>query len=499
MTYAGTTIDYGYDNDGLLTRAGDFTITRNSGNGLPESVSGGNLEVDRDFNGYGEISTQATAVNGSSLFSYSLDRDNTGRIARKTETLAGATTVFDYAYDTMGRLLTVTKDGILVEEYQYNANGARILETNTLRNITGRTFGYTGEDHLLKAGTATYTHDADGFLTSRTKGQDVTNYTYSIRGELLNVTLSNADVIEYVHDPLGRRIAKKINGTTTEKYLWQGLTRLLAVYDGSNSLVMHFEYADGHLPVAITKGGTTYYPAFDQAGTLRAVADASGNVVKQLEYDTFGNVINDTAPGFAVPFGFAGGLYDPDTGFVRFGYRDYDPDTGRWAAKDPIFFNGGDTDLYGYVQDDPVNSIDPYGLWRVSFSFGIGGTGGIGWKKHNVAIAGSVQFAINYDSNKGMYKSVNFQLVEFDEFTGIYFGAGSQIGGEVTACSSQKGWDTSTTQYDSGGAGIGALNMDIYITQDSNSLSGGGGRGPWGVGAYKGRGTVHNHNYNMTR
>ena len=46
----------------------------------------------------------------------------------------------------------------------------------------------------------------------------------------------------------------------------------------------------------------------------------------------------------------------------RFGYRDYDPDIGRWTAKDPIFFAGGDTDLYGYVLNDPVNLIDPLGL-----------------------------------------------------------------------------------------------------------------------------------------
>ncbi len=64
-----------------------------------------------------------------------------------------------------------------------------------------------------------------------------------------------------------------------------------------------------------------------------------------------------------MPFGFAGGLYDPDTGLVRFGFRDYDPDTGRWTAKDPIFFTGGDTDLYGYVLNDPVNMIDPLGLY----------------------------------------------------------------------------------------------------------------------------------------
>jgi len=55
-------------------------------------------------------------------------------------------------------------------------------------------------------------------------------------------------------------------------------------------------------------------------------------------------------------------LYDRDTGLVRFGYRDYDPDIGRWTAKDPIFFTGGDTDLYGYVLNDPIKNIDPYGL-----------------------------------------------------------------------------------------------------------------------------------------
>jgi hypothetical protein len=35
---------------------------------------------------------------------------------------------------------------------------------------------------------------------------------------------------------------------------------------------------------------------------------------------------------------------------------------GRWTAKDPIFFAGGDTDLYGYVLNDPINLVDPDGL-----------------------------------------------------------------------------------------------------------------------------------------
>jgi uncharacterized protein RhaS with RHS repeats len=46
---------------------------------------------------------------------------------------------------------------------------------------------------------------------------------------------------------------------------------------------------------------------------------------------------------------------------VRFGARDYDPERGRWTVKDPIGFDGGDANLYGYVLGDPVNFIDPEG------------------------------------------------------------------------------------------------------------------------------------------
>lgn len=92
------------------------------------------------------------------------------------------------------------------------------------------------------------------------------------------------------------------------------------------------------------------------------IADEVGNVIKKIIYDSFGNVLSDSNPTFSVPFGFAGGLHDKDTGLVGFGYRDYDPEIGRWTAKDPILFAGGNTDLYGYVQNDPVNWIDPEGL-----------------------------------------------------------------------------------------------------------------------------------------
>jgi len=377
FTYAGGTAGYTYDNDGLLTGAGRFTITRNAGNGLPESVTGGTLALNRSFNGYGETSGENIAIGGNHLASWNLTRDDNGRITSRTETTGGITSNYIYTYDSMGRLLTVTKDGVPVEEYRYNLNGTRIYEMNSLRDIADRSFTYSDEEHLLTAGTASYQYTVDGFLTTKTDGTEETYYEYSSRGELLGVTLPDGTEIEYMHDPLGRRIAKEINETITEKYLWQGLTRLLAVYDKDNNLTMRFEYADSRMPYAMTRNGNTYYLTYDQVGSLRIVADSEGNVVKAIDYDSFGNIINDTNPAFDIPLGFAGGLHDRDTKLVRFGYRDYDPDTGRWTAKDPIFFNGGDTDLYGYCLNDPANWVDPEGLMPWGGIISRGGSKGI--------------------------------------------------------------------------------------------------------------------------
>jgi RHS repeat-associated protein len=71
-------------------------------------------------------------------------------------------------------------------------------------------------------------------------------------------------------------------------------------------------------------------------------------------------------------------LYDPDTGLVRFGARDYDAEVGRWTGKDPILFRGGETSLYVYVGGDPINSLDPTGLVTLGLGIqlqaGAGGT-----------------------------------------------------------------------------------------------------------------------------
>lgn len=56
------------------------------------------------------------------------------------------------------------------------------------------------------------------------------------------------------------------------------------------------------------------------------------------------------------------GINDPVTGLVRFGLRGYDPGIGRWTARDPVLFAGGQANLYTYVANNPVSRVDPAGL-----------------------------------------------------------------------------------------------------------------------------------------
>ena len=116
---------------------------------------------------------------------------------------------------------------------------------------------------------------------------------------------------------------------------------------------------------------TTYFIVKDQLGSILQLVDQNGNVAQDIEYDEFGNMTLNSNPNFQ-PLGFAAGIYDPDTKLTRFGVRDYNPNVGRWVQRDPIKFQGGDTNLYAYVGNDPVNFIDPSGEFLIPVAIGIG-------------------------------------------------------------------------------------------------------------------------------
>jgi RHS repeat-associated core domain len=157
----------------------------------------------------------------------------------------------------------------------------------------------------------------------------------------------------------------RIAGTDRTTYLYgdpRDRFRVTAVRAPGGELTT-FEYDENGLLLAMRRGGTRYFVATDHLGTPRRVLSTDGATEhKRLTFDTWGNLVEDTAPDFDLPIGFAGGLPDPLTGLVRFGLRDYDPATGRWTSRDPKLFAGGQMNLYAYAGNAPASLRDPSGL-----------------------------------------------------------------------------------------------------------------------------------------
>lgn len=283
-----------------------------------------------------------------------------GRIEEKTETIGGVTATWGYDYDPSGRLVGVIRDGSPHSTYTYDANDNRLTYDGPFGAATAT---YDAQDRLLAYGDTSYTYTAAGELVSKSQGSATVSFDYDALGSLRGVTLSSGLALDYVVDGQTRRVGKKVGGTLVEGFLYRDQLNPVAELDGSGAVVARFVYGSKpHVPDYLVQGGATYRIVSDHLGSVRLVVDvATGAIAQRLDYDAFGRITLDTNPGFQ-PFGFAGGLYDPQTGLVRFGARDYDPEVGRWTAKDPIGFDGGDANLYSYVLADPVNFMDPRGL-----------------------------------------------------------------------------------------------------------------------------------------
>jgi len=272
--------------------------------------------------------------------------------------------------------------------------------TSKLRGVINEVQIYNSDDQIRLIGAVEQSYNDDGYLVEKKlPNGDIYSFEYGTLGELKKI-ITPPKTIEYLHNANNQRVAKKLDGVIVEKYLWANLTTLLAIYDGSDNLVQRFEYADSRMPITLTQNGSKYYLHYDQVGSLRAVSDGFHNIIKEIVYDTYGNILSDSNSSLKVPFGFASGLYDRDTKLTRFGYRDYDAYTGKWTAKDPIDFGGGDSNLYGYVLGDPVGGFDPSGLVDVNSGggFGVGfmaGFGGANYHEHvNCSSNGCVQQTI---------------------------------------------------------------------------------------------------------
>jgi RHS repeat-associated protein len=352
----GNTIAFTYDNDGLLTGAGALSLVRSPQNALITGTTLGGASDSRSYNSFGELTDYRASYSNGPLFGISYTRDADGRITNKTESGGAA---YSYSYDPTGRLVGVSKNGGPISSYSYDTNSNRLSATTSSGTVVAT---YDAQDRLLTYGSATYTYTANGERASQTVAGATTGYTYDTLGNLTGVTPPTGATISYVIDAEGRRVGKKVNAVLVAGYLYEG-GQIVAQLDSNNNVVSRFVYGTHvNSPDYMVRNGVAYRILTDQLGSPILIVNATtGEIAEQIDYGAFGNVIQDTNSGFQ-PFGFAGGLSDPDTGLVHFGARDYDPAIGGWTVKDPSLFSGDDPNLYRYVKSDPINRRDSTGL-----------------------------------------------------------------------------------------------------------------------------------------
>ena len=398
-----------YNLDEQLVQADALTLTYDPVRGDLVGTSLGQVTTAQSINDYGELASLEATAQGVARYTLTQTQDALGRVTTRQESVEGQPTSWAFEYSPAGYLSEVRRDGAVVERLGYDAHG-----NLTSRQAQGVTLAatYDERDRLLTFGPRQYAHDAIGRRISVTEGAAQTTYGYDGRHTLTRVASPDGRLIEYELDPEGSRLGKRVNGALVRRWLWRDLTLLDAELDPQGQLVSRFIYGSRpHVPDTMLRQGRTYRLVHDALGSVRLVVDVdTGQVAQRLDYDVWGRVIADSQPGFQ-PFGFAGGQYDPDTGLVRFGLRDYDPQTARWLQPEPLGLEGGSSNFYLYALNDPVNMIDVDGEMPFLVAFLLGG-----------ALSALFDAALQYAS-KGC---VNYAQVAI---AGIIGGLGSGLSG----------------------------------------------------------------------
>lgn len=361
-----STISSTLNSDSQPTLVGAMSLAYSYPSGRLATTTLNKISDSRTYDAFGNLESYTATYNptgGSAvtLYSYTLSRDVMGRIVGKTEEIQGITSVYVYTYNSIGRLTGVSKNGAAYSTYSYDDNGNR-----TTGSVAGVAFSatYDAQDRLATYNGRDYSYNANGDLTGiQWSPSSSSTFTYDAFGKLLTAN-SPLGSTSYSIDGRGNLVRILNGGATLTRYIYDDESRIAGEFTDAGVMWRQFVYAtEPYSPDYLIDGTGTVRLIKDHLGSPRLLVKVTdGTVLQRMDYDEFGKVLANTNPTYQ-PFGFAGGVYLRLPGLVKFGERYYDPETGRWTSKDPIGFGGGDTNLYGYVMNDPINLIDPSGLY----------------------------------------------------------------------------------------------------------------------------------------
>ena len=300
---------------------------------------------------------------------------------------------------TVNNGATVRKGEYFYKELAVDNSAGPVSQQITITGARNN-FGAGGQDAIsqkggrefLPQGNETFTYDDDGNLASDGRW----TYTWDAENNLVSMQ-AGASVpaeaksrLEFSYDSARRRIQKKVyswdvpSSTYTlqsvRKFVYDGTT-LVAELDATFAIVRTYTWgqdAGGDLQtiagigglLLISDGGNSYRVFYDGNGNVGGlVSAATGTLAASYEYDPFGSTLKSVGNYASQnPIRFSTKYTDDETDLVYYGFRYYQPDTGKWIGQDPIAESGG-VNLSAFNSNDAVNQVDAQGLYEIDVHY----------------------------------------------------------------------------------------------------------------------------------
>lgn len=397
---------------GYFPNSGDNrlqTITHLSDESVPTSILS---KFDYTYNKDGAISTWQRQFGSAAPTKYSLGYDKVDQLVSATLALANAPNTlqerYSYQYDTAGNRTSAQKGNMANTAASDAANritglsgGGQLLVTGTtdepatvkvngiiatttpapenlyeawinvaegVNNLTveatnfaapPKTSTRTWSVNITGSSPQTFTYDSNG----NTLSDGLRGYQWDAENRLIKVT-QGGNIYEFAYDGFSRRVTEKVNGTVTKRWIWDA-ARLAEQRAANETSVDRRYYYEGEKRIGGGDAGNYYYTR-DHLGSIREISDSASpvQVRARYDYDPYGGVTK-LSGDLDCDFGFTGHLYHGQSGLNLTLFRAYDQRLGRWLSPDPAGEFGG-LNLYAYVEGDPFNSVDPFGLWQIT-------------------------------------------------------------------------------------------------------------------------------------
>ncbi len=290
---------------------------------------------------------------GDVISSYSYAYDSKGNRLSMTDQDGDMTR---YEYDALGRLTGVTYPSGSTTDYSYDAVGNRLVETV---DGTSTYYSYDADNRLLTAGGTNFTYDYNGNLIQKVSGTLTTLYEYDFENRLTEITNPDASVVTFQYSADGERLVRTDDSGTV--YYFHDIEDILSVLDASGSRTLRYTHGPRiDEPLIVGEGSARSNLHYDGLGSVALLTDSSENVIAAYEYDAFGKT-QQVAGTLTNPHQYTGREYEEGSELYYYRTRFYSPEIGRFLSKDSLG-NLYETNLYAYVENNPVNAIDPFGL-----------------------------------------------------------------------------------------------------------------------------------------